>query len=458
MFKKILKSILRRYDSPRRLSRLLGVYAGVEPPLSTFDDVAVSLISKLVSRIASRVGVSEGYLKGYLREPYMRRGLASLILGFLTHGVTMPQRIYAPFMIVWDFTKRCNLKCAHCYASATPQGAPDELDLEGKLEVLRQVDEAGVAILALSGGEPLLSRDFWVIARRASRAGILVSVATNGTLITRSVARRLKNAGVRYVEVSIDSPIPEAHDRFRGVKGAWDMAVRGVRNAKAEGLSVGIAFTVTKLNQGDVEELLRLAKELGVDAVVAFNFIPTGRGKSIVSLDLNPYERYEFLKKLYKAWRDLGLQVYSTAPMYSLITIAKGGLASHFLAFNDSSSFPVAPIAIAELIGGCGAGITYMAIEANGDAQPCVFIPIRVGNVLRDGLLNIWHNSPVLNELRDREHNYMCGGGTCQFKYICGGCRARAYAYYGNLKGPDPGCPFNQVKKSSLKILDNTYN
>jgi MoaA/NifB/PqqE/SkfB family radical SAM enzyme len=200
-------------------------------------------------------------------------------------------------MIVWDFTKRCNLRCAHCYASATPQGAPDELDLRGKLEVLRRVDEVGAAILALSGGEPLLNKDFWVIARRVSKAGILVSVATNGTLITRRVARRLKSVGVRYVEVSLDSLVPEVHDRFRGVKGAWDMAIKGVMNAKAEGLSVGIAFTVTKLNQGDVGELLRLAKELGVDAVVAFNFIPTGRGKSIVSLDLNPYERYEFLKE-----------------------------------------------------------------------------------------------------------------------------------------------------------------
>lgn len=346
-------------------------------------------------------------------------------------------------MVVWDFTKRCNLRCAHCYASATPTGAPEELSLDGKLEVLRQIDEAGVAILAISGGEPLLSRDFWVVAERASKAGILVSVATNGTLITRSVARRLREAGVRYVEVSLDSPIPEVHDRFRGVKGAWDRAIRGIRNAKAEGLSVGIAFTVTRLNKDDVGELLALAKELGVDAVVAFNFVPTGRGESIVSLDLNPYERYELLSKLYRAWRELGLQVYSTSPTYSLITISQGGLASHFLAFNEHERFPVAPIAIAELIGGCGAGITYMAIEANGDAQPCVFIPVKIGNVLKEGLLNIWHYSPILNELRDREHDYKCRGGSCPYKYICGVCRARAYAYYGDLKGPDPGCPFN---------------
>jgi radical SAM protein with 4Fe4S-binding SPASM domain len=449
MCKEMLMTILNHYGTPKRLSRLLGVYAGVEPPRSKVDEMAVNIVSKLVSYIASRIGVSEDYLKGYLREPYMRRGLSSLILGLLMYGVTRPQRIYAPFMIVWDFTRRCNLKCAHCYASATPQGAPDELDLRGKLEVLRQIDEAGVAILALSGGEPLLSKDFWVIAKGASRAGILVSVATNGTLITRSIARRLKGVGVRYVEVSVDSPIPEVHDRFRGVKGAWDMAIRGIRNAKAEGLNVGIAFTVTKLNKDDVEELLRLAKELGVDVVVAFNFIPTGRGKSIVSLDLNPYERYEFLKRLYRAWRDLGLQVYSTAPMYSLVTIAGRSLVSHFLSFDDTKSFPVAPVAIAELIGGCGAGVTYMAIEANGDAQPCVFIPVKVGNVLRDGLLNIWHKSPILNELRDREHNYGCGGGRCSFKYICGGCRARAYAYHGDLKGPDPGCPLNIVKPHS---------
>ena len=164
MYKEMLMTILNHYGTPKRLSRLLGVYAGVEPPRSKVDEMAVNIVSKLVSYIASRIGVSEDYLKGYLREPYMRRGLSSLILGLLMYGVTRPQRIYAPFMIVWDFTRRCNLKCAHCYASATPQGASDELDLRGKLEVLRQIDEAGVAILALSGGEPLLSKDFWVIA------------------------------------------------------------------------------------------------------------------------------------------------------------------------------------------------------------------------------------------------------------------------------------------------------
>jgi len=452
-----LRSIIRKYGEPRRLVRILGIYAGVEKSLSIFDDIAVSIISLIVSRIANMVGIDEDYLKIYLRDSYMRRGLASLILGLGYYGITRPQRIYAPFMIVWDFTKVCNLKCAHCYALASPYPSQGELSLEGKLRVLKEIDESGVAILAISGGEPLLNRDFWIIAERAYKAGLLVSVATNGTLISRSVARRLKEVGVRYVEVSVDSPYPEVHDRFRGVKGAWDKAINGIKNAKAEKLNVGIAFTVTKLNYKDVDDMIRLAKELGVDAVVAFNFIPTGRGKSIVSLDLNPYERYEFLKMLYRAWREFNLQVYSTSPQYSLVTVSgeRRGLASHFLIFDEGKRYPVAPIAIAELIGGCGAGVTYMAIEANGDAQPCVFIPIKVGNIIKDGLLNIWHNNPILNSLRDRDNNYRCGGGLCPFRYICGGCRARAYGYLGDLKGPDSGCPLNYDTWSKLNILHN---
>lgn len=357
--RKILEALVKRHGSPRKLVRLLGVYSGVEDPRGFADQVAVAAISSIVSWLASKVGVDEDYLRGYLRQEYMRRGLASLILGLALFGRTRPQRIYAPFMIVWDFTKACNLKCKHCYASATPQGMRGELDLGGKLEVLRQIDEAGVAILAFSGGEPLLSRDFWIAAEKASKSGILVSVATNGTLISRSVARRLKEVGVSYVEVSVDSPHPEVHDKFRGVKGAWDMAIRGIKNAKAEGLNVGIAFTVTKLSHGDVEETFNLARELKVDAIVAFNFVPTGRGKSIVSVDLNPYERYEFLKRLYKAWRELGLQAYSTSPFYSLVTIGgeKGGLASHFLVFDEAEKYSVAPIAIAEIMGGVGPGL-----------------------------------------------------------------------------------------------------
>jgi len=291
----------------------------------------------------------------------------------------------------------------------------------------------------------LISRDFWVVAE-AAKAGMYVSVATSGTLVSEHVAARLKEVGVRYVEVSIDSPHPELHDSFRGVRGAWEAAIRGVRNLKKVGLSVGIATTVTKLNYRNIPEMIRLAREMGADKFIAFNLVPLGRGRDLVELDLSPRERVELLDYLYSEWSRGGLQVFSTSPFYAVVSLKhvneQHRISSiHFAELAIPEEYAHADYALAEFLGGCRAGKIYCSIEHNGDVQPCVFLPIRVGNVLRNGFLKIRHESPILNLLRDRDS---CAYGGCPYKYICGGCRARAYVYFGDLMGPDPSCPYNE--------------
>jgi radical SAM protein with 4Fe4S-binding SPASM domain len=330
----------------------------------------------------------------------------------------------------------------------------DELTLDEKMEVLRQLDEAGVAAISFSGGEPLINRDFWPVAKKAAEIGMYISIATNGTLITENIAKRLKEIGVRYVEVSLDSPYPDIHDEFRGIPGAWERAVRGIRNAKKVGLSVGIATTVTKINYKDMPEMIKLARELDVDRFIAFNFIPTGRGKEIIEMDLSPDERMELLEYFYREWMNGKLQIFSTAPMYAVVSLShvdKGGKISptHFAELAIPDEYMSAGFALGEFLGGCGAGRIYCSIEHNGDVYPCVFLPIKVGNVLKDGFLNIWHNSPILNQLRDRDApEYACN--TCAYRYICGGCRARAYAYYGDIRAVDPSCNFNKEHWKNL--------
>ena len=442
----VTRSVVRKLGSPKQITKLLGIYAGVEEPSNRRERFLSSMISKILSMSASRFGVSEESLRNGLRDAYMRRGVANVLLGIAYYGITRPQKLYAPFMVVWDFTKRCNLRCKHCYANASPFPAPDELTLDQKLEVLRQLDEAGVAALSFSGGEPLMSPDFWIVAREAAKTGMYVSVATNGTLIRPEVARRLKEIGVRYVEVSLDSPNPGDHDSFRGIRGAWERAVQGIKNAKAAGLEVGIATTVTKMNYKQLPEMIKLAKELRVDRFIAFNFIPTGRGREIVEMDLSPKERYEVLNLLYSELSSGQLQAFSTSPIYAVVSLKgvdKGGklAPTHFADLQIPEEYLSAGFALGEFLGGCGAGRIYCSIEHNGDIQPCVFMPIVVGNVLRDGFLNVWHKSELFNRLRDRDH-YYCS--FCPYRYICGGCRARAYAYYGDPLGPDPSCEFNE--------------
>lgn len=442
---KVIRYSIRKLGSPEQIERILSIYAGLAKPSGYKEKTILEILKKALSKSLLKFGIEEDELKKALKDPYMRKGIANILLGIAYFGITRPQKLYAPFMVVWDFTKQCNLRCKHCYANAGSRPSPDELTLEQKLKVLQQLDEAGVAAISFSGGEPLINKDFWTVAEEASEYGMYVSVATNGTLITENIAKKLREINVRYIEVSLDSPYPEKHDEFRGVRGAWHASIRGIKNAKKAGIEVGIATTITKMNYKDIPELIKVARKLNVDRFIAFNFVPTGRGKDIIKMDLTPKEREELLEYLYSEWNKGKMQVFSTAPMYavtSLKHIDKGKISpTHFAELAIPEEYMSAGFALAEFLGGCGAGRIYCSIEANGDIYPCVFLPIKVGNVLKDGFLNVWHYSSVLNTIRDRDH-YACS--SCPYRYVCGGCRARAYAYFGDIKAPDPSCSINQ--------------
>jgi radical SAM protein with 4Fe4S-binding SPASM domain len=378
-------------------------------------------------------------LKEGLKDPYYRRGVANVVAGIAKYGITLPQRLYAPFLVVWNFTRKCNLRCKHCYANAGR--IEDELTLEEKLSLVKELDDAGVVAISFSGGEPLISKDFWRVAEYASNLGFHVSVATNGTLITRDVAERLKKV-VDYVEVSLDAANPETHDKFRGVKDAFERAISGIKNCVQAGILTAIATTATKLNLDEIPEIVSLAEKLGVYRLVVFNFIPTGRGKEITSLDLTVEERKWLLEFLYESLQKRNLQVLSTSPLFSVVSVEKvlegRGVRMTPTHFADVCIPSNSALILADFLGGCGAGRLYCGIQWNGDITPCVFLPLVVGNY-RDGFLRVWQENSVLEALRDRDDpEYACSG--CDYRYICGGCRARAYGYFGDIKEMDPGC------------------
>ncbi|HDD71400.1 MAG TPA: SPASM domain-containing protein, partial [Candidatus Aenigmarchaeota archaeon] len=270
-----------------------------------------------------------------------------------------------------------------------------------------------------------------------------VSVASNGTLITRKVAERMKKIGVGYVEISLDHIDPKIHDEFRGVKGAWKRAVEGIKNCIKVGISTGMATTVTKHNYQSIPSMLEFAKKLGVDYFMAFNFVPTRRGKEISDYDLTPEERERLLELLYERlceWEKP--KIFSTCPAYgriSLERVEKGKGKEVVLSHFGSAVLEGKTLAIADFIGGCGAGRNYCSIEYNGDVQPCVFIPVKVGNVIKEDFEKIWMESEIFEKLRNRE--LLKGAcGECKYKYLCGGCRARAFAITGDILDSDPGC------------------
>ncbi|MCE4606389.1 MAG: radical SAM protein [Desulfurococcales archaeon] len=386
--------------------------------------------------------------KEALRDPAVRRGVSLVVEGLARYGVTVPQKMPAPFLIVWNFTNMCNLKCIHCYQRAD-KPLPDELTLEEKLEAVRQIDKAGVAAVALSGGEPTIHPHFYRIVKELADRDIYVSVATNGTMFAKieNLEKAVK-AGIRYVEVSVDSANPEVHDRFRGVPGAWEKATQALRNAVKLGVNNGMATTVTKFNINEIEEILDLAEEIGVNRVIFFNFVPTGRGADYAWMDLTPEEREEFLKTIYKEMKKRKLEIESTAPQYARVVLEMSQgeevAPTHFYVGSNKIVN-----ALAEFVGGCGAGRIYAALQPNGDVAPCVFLPIKTGNIREKPFREIWDTSEVFQTLRNREllKGYC---GECPYKYVCGGCRARAYAYFQDITAPDPGCILN--KKEWEKI------
>jgi len=434
-----------------RLEHAMTIYLGKANANSLSCRVYSSLLSTLFDLGLSAFDVERHSFSEYFSEPVTRRGLLAVVRGIARYGVTKPQLLEAPFLVVWNLTDACNLRCRHCYQTAGSK-KPDELSTDEKLKVVEELAEAGVVSIAFSGGEPLMARDFFDVASKVKEKGMHLAIATNGTLITHDVARRLKALGTDYVEVSLDFPDAEKHDDFRGVKGAFERTLQGIQNCIAEGIFTCIATTVTKLNFQEISKIIELAKRLKVRRFIAFNFIPTGRGIDAAELDLTPEQREQLLTQLFHENSVGGIEVLSTAPQYARVSLESSGgvnvAPTHFYLGEASWDLKV----LAEFIGGCGAGRLYCALQPNGDVSPCVFMPnLEVGNLRKERFMDIWHYSQVLARLRDRS-SLRGNCGKCEYRFICGGCRARALAYFNDILAQDPGCVRNTLYLDSTSV------
>jgi radical SAM protein with 4Fe4S-binding SPASM domain len=449
---RLLRFVSARDQCGNRLSNAIDQYLGKNTgDLCWRCRLAGGILGWTLGKGGDIFGIAEKDMKETLVNPVFARGLVNVIEGIARCGITMPQIVNTPFLVVWDFTHRCNLKCRHCYQDAQV-ALPNELTTEESLGLIDEMAAAGVAAVAFSGGEPLMRRDFYEVAHHAHESGMYVSLATNATLITPDTAKRLSAAGVDYVEMSIDGKDAASHDAFRGIPGAFDRTVRGIRNCVEEGLFTCIACTVTQDNLSEVPEIYDLGVELGVTRMIYFNFIPTGRGAGMVESDISPEEREELLRYLLaKNGPGRRPEVLSTAPQFARVAMeGVSGREEVCLGhFYHSGGVSEETKALAEFIGGCGAGRLYCCIEPAGTVQPCVFMPIPLGNVRDRPFLDIWHGSPVLTKLRDRS-SLKGECGNCRNRYICGGCRARAWAYFGDLHAPDPGCIRNRAYWEAL--------
>jgi radical SAM protein with 4Fe4S-binding SPASM domain len=446
--------LLLRLSRPDRdgvtpLERIITSYRN--PAAPAWQRVKYWPLHRFIDRMRGSVD-AQTFRKRLAEHTPTVRGLVTVAQSVGQFGLTVPQKFVAPLFAVWNFTNRCNLACAHCYQDSDHAALADELTLAEKLGLVDQMGDAHMPMLAISGGEPTVSEDLLPVLRRASGRGMHLSLATNGTTITPDSAARMAEAGLRYVEISLDSVDPARHDEFRGRQGYWRKAVAGARAVVAtEGLRLGIAMCVHRGNFHEVRDMIAFAEELGAGCFAHFNFIPVGRGLKMTSQDITPRQREELLAILNAKMQEGGIGVISTAPQLGRVCLAGAAIDGGRVSCSHAGSGSGAKArVVAKYLGGCGAGRTYVCVEPNGDVTPCVYLPHRVmGSVRNRPLVEIFRNSVFWDILNDRDTRlHHCE--VCVFKQYCGGCRARADAYFGQLHAGDPGCIFNNKHWDAL--------
>ena len=346
-------------------------------------------------------------------------------------------------MIAWEVTRSCNLNCVHCRAAAERGPYENELLTEECRGFIDAVVEFSRPVIIFTGGEPLLRPDLFEVVAYATHKGLRSVMAVNGTLLDPRSVHEAKKAGIRRVSISLDGARPETHDAFRGVAGAFEGALRGIRYLKEAGLEFQINTTVTRTNLHEIDHILRLAVELGAAAEHIFMLVPTGRGKDMAGEEVSAEDYERTLEWFYDQTACVPLQLKATcAPQYYRIVHQKGGAAA--LDRDGLNAFTR----------GCLGGVSFCFVSHTGDVQPCGYLDIVCGNVRERAFRELWYDGPVFNDLRNPDKlQGKCG--RCEYRVVCGGCRARAYAREGNYLGEEPFCPYKPAvtpHRTQLKV------
>ncbi len=341
-------------------------------------------------------------------------------------------------LVAWELTKSCNLFCAHCRGSSANIEYAGELSTQECFRIIDQIADVARPILILTGGEPLMRPDFFEIAGYAARWGLRCVIGTNGTLLTAGIAARLKQIPIARIGVSLDFPTPDLQDRFRGQPGAFKAALDGIKNARSAGIEVQINSTVTKLNVSYLDELLSLALENEAVAFHPFMLVPTGRGKVLEIQELPPQEYETTLNWIYDRQLELGSRIFfkpTDAPHYLRIVRQRQNGQPAPASRPGSGGHP------GGITRGCLAGTGFCFISHQGKVKGCGYFDVEAGDLKINTFREVWADSALFNRLRDlRNLKGKCGA--CEFRRICGGCRARAYESTGDYLEAEPYCVY----------------
>jgi heme b synthase len=338
-------------------------------------------------------------------------------------------------IVAWEVTRSCNLNCVHCRASSDSGPYPEEMDTNGALSTVDQITEVGRPIVILTGGEPLLRKDIFTLAAYGAEKGLRMVMGSNGTLVTRDMAKQISQSGIKRVSISLDGATSKSHDQFRQVRGSFSRAMEGITRLKEENVEFQINTTLTRQNLSEAKKILDLSVGLGAVAHHVFLLVPTGRAKEMVGQELTANEYEDTLYWFYQQQSVVPLQFKATcAPQFYRISLQEARAKGEELKRESHGLDAVTR--------GCLAGISYCFISHQGVVQPCGYLDLNAGDLRESAFRDIWHDSPIFRKLRDFSC-YKGKCGRCNYIAVCGGCRARAYAASGDYLEQEPLCAYD---------------
>ncbi len=369
---------------------------------------------------------------------------------------------------VLEITSRCNLKCIHCHAGNINKNSNNFFELstsqvKNLIDDIRKVNE--FRMIVFTGGEPFVRDDLIEILEYSKYKGFVNVIATNATLITDEIAKKIKKAGVAGIAVSLDSTNPAIHNEIRQNKNAFELALAGIEAVKKAGILLQINTTAMEYNFNDLQNLIKLADNLGSSIMLMYQLVPVGRGCLIKNASLNINSNRELIEHVANIQRNVSVIVETVAGPQYWPYLIESFLNNNFDSKNfdsiDSKYFDskyslnikynnhdikknnkkVKLVKRAQnLFHGCTAGRGLVYIKSNGDVWPCPFLELSSGNVLEKPFNEIWENSKVFSDLRNRKNLLKGKCGNCEYNEICGGCRGRAYALSRDYLSEDPYC------------------
>lgn len=348
-------------------------------------------------------------------------------------------------LVVWNTTRRCNLRCKHCYIDAEDHDYNNELSTAEAEHMIEDLAQMKAPVLLFSGGEPLIRKDIFHLGAMAAERGLRPVISSNGTLIDEAVARQIKKAGFQYVGISIDGA-PATHDEFRNKAGAFEQAIKGVRACLSQGVKTGLRFTVNRYNQADLPRIFEILEEEQVPRFCMYHLVYAGRGQEMMNMDTNQEEKRAILDLVSQKTLDLherGVEV----EILTTDNHADGIYLYNSIKQNDPER-AAEVIRLLEMHGGCSAGTKFANVDAQGNVHPCQFWQdYSVGNVREKPFSQIWQSDDELMiKLREKE-KYVTGKcGSCNYKTLCGGCRIRARAAFNDLWAEDPACYLTEAE------------